>query len=586
MSDAAVFSVPRALSTRVHAGSWALVASVLAVAAISPFERNLPVSIFGAFTISTVEAVVIISLVVFAMTAISNQAAVLWRSPVSVPVAALITVAALSAALAPEFQGEALKATGRLVAMAMVFVMTINAITSPAAARALMTTLVVVGSIVGAIAILELSQLPFVIEALRTFRPGFHVVGGQVRATSTLFYPTITSMYLEVIFALGLGLLAERPSARMFAALALIGGGIIATFTRAGLISMALSLGVVAWLIYKREGSWARAHRTFALLTAVLIAFVFVSHTPEVLLMRFGTDTSQDWYGATYKAPAQLNFRPGGVYHVPVEVQNNGMLTWQSVDEPAFALSYHWLNAANEDVVQFDGARTPFEGDVRTGEAATLNALVRAPGYPGNYMLVWDIVQEHRTWLSTEGIPAGRSDVAIEGEAVTAPLKSLGRLPGASVRMPRLTLWKAVLAMTAERPLIGVGPDNYRHLYGRYLQLANWDQRVHANNTYLEALADTGVLGLAALVWILFAGARAIGDRWRTATAAAPIVAALVAAWLSIAGHGLVDSFVTFTPTYVLFALTAGLTFGPAMAKAIALQEHPWRATALAVASE
>lgn len=43
--------------------------------------------------------------------------------------------------------------------------------------------------------------------------------------------------------------------------------------------------------------------------------------------------------------------------------------------------------------------------------------------------------------------------------------------------------------------------------------------------------------------------------------ASAPFVAAIVAAWLSIAGHGLVDSFLTFTPTYVLFGLTAGLTF-------------------------
>jgi O-antigen ligase len=156
--------------------------------------------------------------------------------------------------------------------------------------------------------------------------------------------------------------------------------------------------------------------------------------------------------------------------------------------------------------------------------------------------------------------------VAVEGEAVSAPLKSQGRLPGASVRMPRLTLWKAALAMWAGRPIIGVGPDNYRHLYGRYLQLANWDQRVHANNTYFEALADTGVLGLAALAWVVVAGARAIRDRWRHATlAAVPLVAALIAAWLSIAGHGLVDSFVTFTPTYVLFALTAGLTFSPSL---------------------
>jgi hypothetical protein len=40
-------------------------------------------------------------------------------------------------------------------------------------------------------------------------------------------------------------------------------------------------------------------------------------------------------------------------------------------------------------------------------------------------------------------------------------------------------------------------------------------------------------------------------------------------AWVGIAGHGLVDSFLTFTTTYVVFALTAGLAVSPGLDAAV-----------------
>ena len=110
---------------------------------------------------------------------------------------------------------------------------------------------------------------------------------------------------------------------------------------------------------------------------------------------------------------------------------------------------------------------------------------------------------------------------------------------------------------------LGIGPDNYRLTYGPRLGLAAWDTRVHANNTYLEVLVGMGVIGLAALVWLLFAGARstlaliAVGHRRLHRR----FVAATTAACLAIAAHGVVDSFLTFTSTYVVFALAAGLHY-------------------------
>jgi O-antigen ligase len=116
--------------------------------------------------------------------------------------------------------------------------------------------------------------------------------------------------------------------------------------------------------------------------------------------------------------------------------------------------------------------------------------------------------------------------------------------------------------IAGEHPLLGIGPDNFRHTYGRRLGLAAWDERVHANNSYIEMLVGMGVAGLLATAWLMFAalrsGTRALVD---VSEARLPIVAASFAACAAIAVHALVDSFLTFTPTYAVFAIAAGMLF-------------------------
>jgi O-antigen ligase len=133
------------------------------------------------------------------------------------------------------------------------------------------------------------------------------------------------------------------------------------------------------------------------------------------------------------------------------------------------------------------------------------------------------------------------------------------------MRMPRSILWATALRIWQEHPLFGIGPDNFRHTYGRYLSLAVWDPRVHANNTYIEVMVGMGVIGMAALSWLIVAAARSTRHLLSTASdQALPLVAAATAAGLAIAAHALVDSFVTFTSTYVAFAIAAGLLYSTA----------------------
>lgn len=559
--------VPRAWMSRALVGSWVPPASLMLVAAVSPFERPLPGSLAG-LTLTTLELSVLAAVVAGAAAALRGGSTVTWRTPITIPALALVVCALVASVAAPEFRANSFRSAGRLMAALLLFTLAANTVTSHRLARQVIATLLGAAALVGAIAVLELAQVPLVLDALKLFRPGFHVVGGQVRATSTLFYPTITSMYLEVAFALGLVWIASSRLA--FVALALTGAGIIATFTRAGLVTMTMSLLIYGGLIYYKrlagnrtdEGAWTGEHTRLAALAALLLALVMVSRSPQMLVTRMSTDVSQDWYGASYEAPKTLTLRPDSFTDVPVTLSNRGWLTWQSTQTPVFALSYHWLSIDTEDVVVYDGVRTPFTSPVEPGEDVTVQARVHAPGYPGTYLLVWDIVQEGRTWLSLEGVFPGRTIVKVEGTAVGGPLPTRGRMPTGVMRMPRSVLWNTALQISAEHPVLGIGPDNFRLTYGRYLGLAAWDSRVHANNTYLEVLVGMGAIGAAALLWLIVAACRSTLARLRAADLdTMPLVAAATAACVAIAAHGVVDSFLTFTSTYVVFALAAGLLY-------------------------
>ena len=549
---------PRAAIDRASVGSWTVPASLLLVAAVSPFERALPGSIFG-FTLTTLELSLLAAIAGGALAVARDPESPNWRSPITMPLLALLACALVSSLAAPDFRGNALKFVGRGAAAVVLFTLVVNTVTTQRMIRQVTAVLLGAGAIVGVVAVLELAQVPFVLDALKAFRPGFHVVGGQLRATSTLFYPTIASMYLEVVFALGLMWIASSRLA--FAALVIVGAGIIATFTRAGLITMSVSVVTYAVLLYRR-GGWDRGHARLAALAVILVALTMLSRSPQMLVSRISNELSQDWYGASYEVPSSLTLRPDSFNDVDVRLSNSGWLPWQSTTQPVFALSYHWLTADTEEVVLYDGLRTPFAQPVEPGDEVRLQARVRAPGYPGSYLLIWDVVQEHRTWLSIEGVYPGRTLVSVEGEAVSPPLQARGRMPSGTMRMPRRVLWDTALDISRERPLLGIGPDNFRLTYGPRLGLSTWDTRVHANNMYLEVLVGTGVVGLAMLLWLAVGGVRSTVHLVASADARAmTIVGATTAACLAIAVHGVVDSFLTFTSTYVVFAVAAGLHY-------------------------
>lgn len=544
---------------------WLAVSSLVIIA---PFERVLLT--IGGFTLTTVEAAILVALAL----GISGAASAIrfeWPKPVVLPGLVLLAWWAVAAATAPVEAGNALRFVARMSIAAMLCVLFATCVDSVRRARTLVAIVVAVATVVAFIAVLEAAQVPGVMSGLTIFRPGFHVVAGQLRATSTLFYPTITSMYLEVAFALGLWLVFD-PSPRRpvlsrvgsLLSLVVIAAGITATFTRAGLVGMFVCLLLVAMFRVARLSMANAQLGTIAALAVAIVAVVGLSRSPELLATRMSTEGSDAWYGARYKVPSTLQLDTGRTHAISIGLQNTGRLTWDSQRDPAFTMSYHWLRP-NGTVVQFDGDRTPFPNPVRPGESVTLPVQITAPGEPGTYTLAWDVVHETRAWLSTEGVTSPTTDVRVTGARSSTVVTRMDRLPVATIRPARPVLWSAALEIASEHPWVGVGPDGFRHVYGRYTGLSRWDTRVHANNMYLEVLTGAGIPGLILLLLLVGSVGLALVRRCvRVAPEHLMPAVAMMAAWVMVAGHGLVDSFLTFTTTYLTFAMAAGLAFARA----------------------
>jgi O-antigen ligase len=124
----------------------------------------------------------------------------------------------------------------------------------------------------------------------------------------------------------------------------------------------------------------------------------------------------------------------------------------------------------------------------------------------------------------------------------------------------RVAHWEAALGMWSERPWLGQGPGHYELSYARF-QLPRWSAALgHAHNIYLNFLAETGLVGLAAFLgfWLsllIFAAGLFLAPR-------SPLQGALGLGLFGIlvatSVHGLLDNLFVHEMTLHL-GLVAGL---------------------------
>ncbi len=564
--------------------AWLGVAILLALA---PFERLQALVRLPGQHVSNLEAVLVAVLAAWALalgiaSRVSSTArqtdtwpgravAALAKAPLTAPWIALVLAMLAAALLAPSgdsLRGNALNMVGRYGLAFFVYLLAVDA-----AARGRVDRVVVVAAAVGfvlaAIILLDFWGLSAVRAWLRQFRMGISLVGSQVRATGPFQYPTIASMYLEVLFALGLGcllLMLERgrlqAAALVAGALLLMAQAVVLTFTRAGLVTLLSSLAIVTALRVRERGLDRTALVLAGLALAVGLQFV-ASRSLDALRLRLSTEGQEEWYRASFDAPLDLAVPAGGTIAVPLSVTNTGRVSWDPDAPQRFRLSYHWLLEDDDRVVSWEGLRTDFRATVNPGETVDLVARIEAPREPGAYRLLWDVEEEQRLWFSTEPdamLFTSRAKVTGHG-ARTLDVATLKTFPKTGARPGRLVLWRAAGRMLADRPWTGVGPDNFRLLYGGYAGLANADRRVHSNNLYLELLVSGGLVAGVVLVWFFW---RVAMISWRAVVPRAvhPAAPGVVAAVAAVAVHGVLDAFLAFTATYILTAIALGLVTG------------------------
>jgi O-antigen ligase len=532
--------------------------SLCGLVLVAPFEMLRPLLRVPGQSLSNVEAILVVSVLVWSIAAITAGGDMPWRSPLAAPLFTLAAVAAVTAGLAPAFHANALHMAARLGLLALLVVMVGTTVTTHERLRRTLVVSALAGVVVSGLILLEYLGL----AELRAFHPGAALVGSQMRASGPLQYPTAASMFVEICFALTLGLLAGSQqrqqrwaAAVLAAALLLMGEAIILTFTRAGLLTSMISLVIAAASAASRgrtEDLWL-----LGLIGAGIAAAVLTSRSAEVLRLRMTTEGQGSWYRASFDPPSSLALVAGRRVRVPMRLRNDGRITW-TIDGPQpFHVSYHWLST-NGRVVQWEGVRTRLDAPVPPSATVEIAVDVLPLSVAGRYQLAWDIEHVNRLWFSTE--PDARrawTDVTVTGAAAGDgdDVPSLGLMPPTAVRPGRMELWSLALQLWAERPLIGIGIDNFRLLSGSNERRA--DRRVHTNNMYLELVVGTGLLGVCTLLWLALRTRPLV---WQLlAPGAVAEAAGVAAAVVAVLVHGLVDTFLGFTPLYILIALAFGL---------------------------
>jgi len=542
--------------------------TALLLALVLPFEAIQPVLVTPWFALTDEKLVLLAAATAWLLLgARAIPTAFEWRA--LAPSLALLGVAVAAALLAPEFGDEALKFVWRLVAAAFVLLLIVRVARTPPHRLGLLWAVAIGAGASALLGVGEASGWPALDPVLSLFKVAPTRIGPDLRVSGSFQYATIASMYFEMVapLALVLGATATRRPLRWLG-LAIAGvctANVVLSLTRAGILTLALvfaALLVCAWL----RPAWRRLAAPTLAATGVLIGGVAILVLRDpVFDMRLVTESDADWYGATYSAPALLRLEPDQTLSVGLDVRNEGRIVWSagsSADNRShpFALGYRWLTADGTRVLDVPPGEVPLSHDVGPGETIHLDALVDVSQLPaGTYRLDWGMLQRDVVQFYERGSVDAESLVTVTRPA-NAPLV---KMPATSPRddeaapwvVGRLELWGAALRLIETRPLLGVGPDNFRHLYGAQLGLETWDERVQANNLYLELLADVGLFGLAAFVWRTVPTlARSIRTlRAPTDVTASYWLLGLALGVLAFLVHGLLDSFLAFTPTALLF---------------------------------
>ena len=509
---------------------------LLTLVAFIPFELR-----FAVLGLSNLQWLFVLAAIV-SVPGFIREWRVLVREPVVIAAVVVSLVYWISAALSEEFTINAVKSAIRVTVGVVLVCMALRSVVKK---RVL---LVWCASAVTAAVYGVLDHLGFAFPQL--FRIYEFWLGSVQRLSGSFEYPNTAATF----FAMSLPLVWMVPQ-RMFVALGgvtVLWTALILTYSRGAFLA-AIGAYVALWVMTRKNRREWRSPLAFV--TIAVFVFTTTSIFAPLVIQRLSTVSSENPIATGYETNFNiLRQSPGVSDEMKVTLRNVGMSVWNATGRGRMVLSYKWFDIVERRLLEDDPIQTPLSADIRQNESVTLDASFRTPAIPGSYLLIWDM-KSNQDWFSRMGVVPAFIEVEIEpGVQRSTSQGDLSRwyrpdpdtIPSLDASVSRLDLWIAAVRMALDNPILGVGPDNFRLMYGRYLGYSRWDSKVRSNNLYLELAATCGLLGLFAF------GLVAGSIKWKWG----PVSVALGVFLL----HGLVDVFLMTTSIYFAFWILVGLS--------------------------
>jgi hypothetical protein len=378
----------------------------------------------------------------------------------------------------------------------------------------------------------------------RLFREEEFYVGSAVRLAGSFEYPNTAAAFL----ALSLPLVWSMPKSRWLwvAGSLSIWLALLLTYSRGAVIAV-LSM-LLTWTIAGRS----RSRLIIVALCVATFAAVF-AFSPR--LDRLQRQVPENVLAAEYQPEFNvLRHRPADTGNMTIVVKNIGSATWSPGETQPVSISYRWYDRERRERVRVNQIHVQVPHPVLPNQSVILPVSFYTPNEPGHYLLVWEMARRGDGWFKTRGLIPGvvMADIQTTNEPWygQGDVSQWHRPENATLfleydAIERTDLWKAALSVALENPLLGVGPDNFRLLYGEQLGLAVWDTKIRSNNMYLELITGSGLVGLIAFVLMM------ASVRWSLSAFSIALGIFLV--------HGLVDVFLMTTPIYFAFWTLLGL---------------------------
>ena len=111
--------------------------------------------------------------------------------------------------------------------------------------------------------------------------------------------------------------------------------------------------------------------------------------------------------------PASLKASSTAV--IKTTVKNTSEAPWPALGQSSVRLSYHWLSSDGKTILdEFDGLRTTLPADLMPNKEIELEAKIKAPNKPGNYILEFDMLQEIVSWFKEKGSKTSQINIKVE----------------------------------------------------------------------------------------------------------------------------------------------------------------------------